>query len=327
MPPRKWGWWTEQKLDVLGDYLAAFTTASTSAGATIYLDLFAGQDQNVSRSRDEHVIRGSARRALDTTPPFSVMRFFELKSKATQLEAALRSEYPRRDFRVEPGNCNDTIAQALENLADFNWAPTFAFLDQQSTEVKWSTLEALASFKRRGRPKAELWLLCASGLLPRGLRLRTGAIDTSMAEQVTAMFGTDIWMDALMAARKGELTGSQFRAQLTNLMQWRLEKTLGYKTTMVFKITNTGGSEIFDMIFATDHPVGEKIMKDVYSSAMRRQPALRKRAQLQRRQDREEERGLVGMFDLNEVAPPPEEFAVHIQYEHEPPHPPFTTRV
>lgn len=53
MPPRKWGWWTEQKLDVLGDYLAAFTTASTSAGATIYLHLFAGQDQNVSRSRDE----------------------------------------------------------------------------------------------------------------------------------------------------------------------------------------------------------------------------------------------------------------------------------
>lgn len=43
---------------------------------------------------------------------------------------------------------------------------------------------------------------------------------------------------------------------------------------MVFKVTNTSGSEIFDMIFATDHWVGEKIMKDVYSAAERRQPAL-----------------------------------------------------
>lgn len=62
MPRRSWGWWTEQKLDVLADYLAAFTKASMRAGTTVYLDLFAGQAQNVSRSRDEHVIRGSARR-------------------------------------------------------------------------------------------------------------------------------------------------------------------------------------------------------------------------------------------------------------------------
>ena len=43
MPPRSWGWWTEQKLDILGDYLVAFTKASTTAHASVYLDLFAGQ--------------------------------------------------------------------------------------------------------------------------------------------------------------------------------------------------------------------------------------------------------------------------------------------
>jgi three-Cys-motif partner protein len=326
MPPRKWGWWTEQKLDVLGDYLAGFTTASAKAGSTIYLDLFAGQDQNVSRSRDEHVIRGSARRALDAAPPFSVLRFFELASKASQLDTALKSEYPQRDFHVEPGNCNDTIAGVLADLEDVNWAPTFAFLDQQSTEVRWSTLEELARFKRPDKWKTELWLLCASGLLPRGLRLRTESLDTAVAAQMTHMFGTDVWVDALTLAREGRLTGSEFRAELTNLMRWRLETVLGYKTTMVFKITNTGGSEIFDMIFATDHPVGEKIMKDIYSKAMQRQPDLRKRALLQRRQDREEKRGLVGMFDLDEIAPQPGQSGVQVEYEHVPPTRPLTIR-
>jgi len=167
MPPRSWGWWTEQKLDILGDYLSAFTRASKKAGQTVYLDLFAGQPDNVSRDREQRVIRGSARRALDTQPPLSNLRFFELAANASSLEQALTAEYPGRasEFKVMPGDCNATITTALAELADLNWAPTFAFLDQQSTEVQWPTIERLARHKREGMWKTELWL-CASGLLP-----------------------------------------------------------------------------------------------------------------------------------------------------------------
>lgn len=323
MPPRSWGWWTEQKLDVLADYLTAFTRASAKAKATVYLDLFAGQAENVSRSRDEHPIRGSARRALDTQPPFTVLQFFELASRAGSLDRALKAEYPGRDFRVVPGDCNATIGRALAELADLNWAPTFAFLDQQSTEVQWPTLEQLARHKRADKPKTEVWLLCASGMLPRGLRIRADAIDSSVAERVSGMFGTDIWIEALRATRAGRLTGAEFRAELTNLMRWRLEHDLGYATTLVFKVTNTSGNRIFDMIFATDHPVGEKVMSDIYSTALRHQPALRRKAQLQRRQDREESRGVHGMFDLDEVAGPVlPTAAVHVQNEQAPVRPP-----
>jgi three-Cys-motif partner protein len=215
MPARSWGWWTEQKLDVLADYLAAFTRASAKAKTTIYLDLFAGQAQNVSRSRGEHPIRGSARRALDTHPPFTVLRFFELASRASSLDSALKAEYPARDFRVVPGDCNATITAVLTELAGLNWAPTFAFLDQQSTEVQWPTLQQLARYKRAGKPKAELWLLCASGLLPRGLRFRTQAMDTSVADRMSNMFGTDIWTEALKATQENLLTG-------VPLKPWRL---------------------------------------------------------------------------------------------------------
>jgi three-Cys-motif partner protein len=324
MPPRSWGWWTEQKLDVLGDYLAAFTKASTRAGATVYLDLFAGQAQNVSRGRNEHPIRGSARRALDTRPPFTVLRFFELESKAKTLDSALKAEYPGRDFRVVPGDCNATIAGALAALAGLNWAPTFALLDQQSTEVQWPTLQRLARHKRPGKPKTELWLLCASGMLPRGLKFRTETIDTTVADRMSSMFGTEIWTEALHAARENLLTGAEFRAELTNLMRWRLEQELKYKTTLVFKVTNTDHTGIFDMIFATDHWAGEKIMSDIYSRAERRRPALRHKAQLQRRQTREENRGVHGMFDLDDLAPQlPSSAAFHIQNEQVPPHPPY----
>ncbi|HUK70880.1 MAG TPA: three-Cys-motif partner protein TcmP [Streptosporangiaceae bacterium] len=327
MPPRSWGWWTEQKLDILGDYLTAFTRASTRAGMTVYLDLFAGRPENVSRDRGGRQIRGSARRALDTQPPLSMLRFFELDATAASLESALTAEYPDRvqDFRVVPGDCNATIASALAEVAEFNWAPTFALLDQQSTEVQWPTIEHLARHKRADKPKTELWLLCASGLLPRGLRFRTETLDTSVADRMSSMFGTDIWLEALQAARENLLPGAEFRRELTNLMRWRLEQELGYQTTLDFQVTNTSGNGIFDMIFATDHWAGEKIMTDLYSTALRRQPALRQKAQLQRRQDREEAQGVHGLFDLTELAPSPAADGTGFRIKHEPlpPHPPY----
>jgi three-Cys-motif partner protein len=322
---RSWDWWTEQKLDILGDYLSAFTRASSlKASTTVYLDLFAGQAQNVSRGRSRHPIRGSARRALDARPPFTILRFFELESKAKSLEAALKAEYLDRDFKVVPGDCNIKIAEVLAELAEFSWAPTFAFLDQQSTEVQWTTLQQLARYKRAGKWKAELWLLCASDLLPRGLRIRNESVDPAVAGRMTRMFGTDIWIEALDAARQNLLTGREFRAELTNLMRWRLEQDLEYQATKVFKVTNTSGIGIFDMIFATDHWAGEKIMNDLYSKAPSRQPALRRRAQLQRRQAREEQRGVHGMFDLDElVQQDPEDGLIRIRHEDLPVHPPY----
>jgi three-Cys-motif partner protein len=62
--PRVWGFWTKQKLSILADYLAAFGKASRSAHRTLYLDLFAGQDRNLSRETGEP-ISGSPRVALD----------------------------------------------------------------------------------------------------------------------------------------------------------------------------------------------------------------------------------------------------------------------
>lgn len=320
MAPRSWGWWTEQKLDILGDYLAAFTTACKKAGQTVYLDLFAGQPDNVSRDDADRVIRGSARRAMDTRPPLSVLRFFELDANARGLQNALTAEYPDRvtDFEVVPGDCNLTVPTVLADLADLNWAPTFAFLDQQSTEVQWPTIEHLARHKRPGATKTELWLLCASGLLPRGLRMRTEEIDTSVAKQMTQMFGTDIWLEALTAVRRNLLTGAQFRSELTNLMRWRLEHDLGYMTTLDFQVINTSGRRIFDMIFATDHWAGEKIMTDLYSRAMDRTPSLRNKALLQRRQTKLEDVGIHGLFDMADVASPPEPTAPGFQVRSRP---------
>lgn len=154
MAPRPWRWWTEHKLQILQKYLQAFAKASMKVPERIYLDLFAGQAENISKETGREIL-GSVHRALNTEPPFTRIALFELPAKAKQLEQALRAQYPRRrDIKVYPGDCNDTISQAMADLASVRWAPTFAFVDQHDNEIKWVTLEKLARFrKRKQRPR------------------------------------------------------------------------------------------------------------------------------------------------------------------------------
>src|SRR6266498_263214 len=130
MTPKPWGWWTEHKLQILGDYLQAFATASNRVAHRIYLDLFAGWPDNVSRETDEPIL-GSAQRALSVEPPFTRVCLFELGAKARRLDDAVRQVFPGRPgIQVYEGDCNVTLAQALRDLHAVEWAPTFAFIDQ-----------------------------------------------------------------------------------------------------------------------------------------------------------------------------------------------------
>src|SRR5438445_630958 len=111
---------------------------------------------------------GLRHRALGVEPSFTRVCLFELGVKARRLEDEVRRAYPARTgVVVYEGDCNLTLADALRDLRSVEWAPTFAFIDQFDSEVRWSTLERIARF-RRGRTKAEMWILFGTGLYPRG---------------------------------------------------------------------------------------------------------------------------------------------------------------
>jgi three-Cys-motif partner protein len=316
---RTWGYWTEQKLSILADYLPAFTTASQSSRKTLYLDLFAGEDRNLSRTTG-NPINGSPRVALNTMPAFSKVVLFELPAQAARLEAQLRADYEGRDFEVVPGDCNVTLAPLLRDLSSggWDWAPTFALVDQYAAEVRWSTLEQLARFKRLGRSKVELWLLFAPSMLPRGLASEDAGAIERFAGRITNMYGTEEWRQAYAARQFGRLNGSGLRDELLNLMRWRLEDVLGYRVTHSFGMKNTRGREIYNMVFATDHPAGERIMNHIYGKAAEAQPFMQAEAAAKVQAEKEERSGVVGLFP-----PPPKPVESVKLYQHRPPWPPY----
>jgi len=320
MPERPWGYWTEQKLSMLADYLPCFTTASKRTQTTLYLDLFAGDVENVSRTTGA-AISGSPKVALDTNPPFGKVILFEFPAEAARLEARLRLDYPGRDLTVYPGDCNVTIDQALCDLEPWASAPVFAFVDQYAAEIHWATLVKLAKFKRGSRYKVELWLLFAPSMLPRALGQDDPAHVAQFARRITAMYGTDAWQYIHAARLEGRLSPADMRYELVNLMRWRLENMLHYRITHTFEMKNTRGGPMYEMIFATDNAAGNSIMSYIYGVAAERQPQMRTEAFAKLREREEAERGELALFPA-----PARTVAPGALYQHRPPELPYHRR-
>jgi three-Cys-motif partner protein len=306
---RAWGFWTKGKLEILRNYLDAFTTASKSVGERLYFDLFAGETENVDRITGEP-LQGSPWVALSVDdPPFTRLRFFEI-DQPDELEARLRADFPGRDLRVYPGDCNMTIHEALEELRDLRWAPAFAFIDPNGPDVRWSTLEALATFKANRRNKVELWMLFPEPMFVRFLRTDGGEVEPDHARRITVMYGTDEWLRIYEARLSGRLAPAEARSEYVNLMRWRLQTLLGYAWTHALEVHNEQGRPIYHLIFATDHDAGDRIMRHLYGRALEEFPRMRQQAIDQRK-------GAMRLFDDSEFGAEPEE------YRYEPPWSPY----
>jgi len=289
---REWQYWTRNKLGILAGYLPAFNTASMKSAERLYIDLMAGEPFN----RDAHTgeeFDGSARLALSSTPHFTRLAFCEMPVKAAALEKDLQGRFPNRDFRVYPGDCNETIDRVLARLAPWRWAPTFVFADQQAAEIHWGTLRKIAAF-RSGERKAELWLLVSPAMITKGV---AGTNGSAFAERVDALYGRDDWRRVQRARDSGVISAEVYRDEMVNLLRWQLERALNYRMTARVPMRMPGGMPIYDMVFATDHPVGDKIMTSLYRKAAAREPGMRQEAKAKAMNKRDQDSGRMALFE------------------------------
>lgn len=80
------------------------------------------------------------------------------------------------------------------------------------------------------------------------------------------------------------------------------------------------------MIFATDHAIGDKIMKSVCQKAAERFPEMRREARARRRDRKEQESGFNPLFTHTELAHDTP-LRAHESYQHAPPVPPYDQTV
>lgn len=253
----EWGFWTEEKLRALENYLGAFTVASQSAPNTVYLDLFAGKVDNVRKDDRTHHFLGSAARALAINPPFSHLRFFELEEEAGSLQRDLVSKYGEREghrYKVIAGDCNQTVHSVITELKELGLdkSPSFAFLDPRAFHIDWQTIESLANFKDY-KYKVEMFILFADPSIQR----QYGA---SVDHNISKQYGNTDWKIFAELRSSNTISPEISRYCYAELFRHQLEDTLDYTTTMALPVKSDSGKPVYTLIFATDNEAGKDIM-------------------------------------------------------------------
>jgi three-Cys-motif partner protein len=205
MPDQRFGsLHTDQKLDVLAKYLAAYTTALKNKNfRLLYLDAFAGTgeiylpvDGSLLQDVEEviPVMEGSVHRALQVRPAFDNYVFVEKRPQKSKKLYRWKSEYPELADRIDI-HCADANEWLKRFCRETNWRSSRAvvFLDPFGNQVEWNTLAAIADTMA-----IDLWYLFPAGLGVNRQIGSSGQVLPDHAASLDRLFGPHDWRSAFL---------------------------------------------------------------------------------------------------------------------------------
>lgn len=249
--PLQHPYWSDNKAALIERYLRYFVYI-TKHGT--YIDGFAGPQA------PEKTKAWSAKAVIESEPRrLRHFYLFDLDPAQTQrLENLIREQRPRdksrgepkRTFEVRQGDFNVRIHELLESRVIKETEATFCLLDQRTFECHWSSVEALARYKKVGN-KIELFYFLPIAWLDRAL----AAVRDE--EKLVRWWGRSDWQVLRqMSVQERALAFCH-----------RLKSELGYRYTMPFPIYERryGGRIMYYMIHATDHAEANILMARAYN--------------------------------------------------------------
>jgi len=273
------GDWTLLKLDILRDYLNAYSVALKKRHfKKIYIDAFAGcgsvtlPDKCACKSSTESFLPedsrevdtsnkphdGSARLALQTEG-FDEYIFIEQEDIHIQSLKRLAEEFPRAKGKIKiiHGEANEELIRICKSMDPYTRG--VVFLDPYGLSVKWSTLEAIAQTK-----KLDMWYLFATNDLTRNLPNDLDRFVEDNLRRICEAMGIKPEMELLTetiygASPQANIFGDDGQkrtiktSQLPYLIKKRLETLFG-EIPDPPPLKNSKNGILFHLFFAVSNP-------------------------------------------------------------------------
>jgi three-Cys-motif partner protein len=284
------GRWTDEKLEQLRKYLAAYMrimTANPRAAyiQKVYFDAFAGSGERVDTGTNHgdtipqsvetdaeaaDLRKGSVQVALETEPAFDQYVFVEKNAAYAAKLGSLREQYPNLSTRIiiERGDANDVLVRWCRTT---DWQKTRAvvFLDPYGMQVDWATIEAIAATKA-----IDLWILFPLGQGVNRLLTRDTPPPASWAARLTRFFGNDDWRNKFYRPRAqssfldlpGAVEKNTDLDAIGDYFLERLKAIFAGVAEPALPLRNSKGAPIFLLYFAAGNekgaPTAVKIARD-----------------------------------------------------------------
>lgn len=152
------------------------------------------------------------------------------------------------------GDCNNAIPKFLSEGSVREKKAVFCLLDQYTNECKWSTVQALASQRRKRAMKFELFYFLPEAWIQRSIK------STKSPESCAKW--QECWGDADWRQLSQMLSHERIAAS-----EARFRSQLGYHHVASYPFSKADGEtkrDMFYMIHATDHPRAPALMRSAY---------------------------------------------------------------
>lgn len=281
------GSWTEEKLNRVRKYLAAYMKIFANNPRAqklipIYVDAFAGTGyRTIPQHLDSHTklfddmtepeveefLKGSARIALEVEPPFHRYIFIEKDPARAQELERLRDEFTH--VQIVQHDANSWLKEWCATT-DWHKCRAVVFLDPYGMQVDWALIESLAETQA-----VDLWILFPLGIAVNRLLTRSSEPPKPFAQRLTRFFCTESWRDVFYSRRTehtlfGESETTTKEADFARIGKFfveRLKTVFAKVAENPLPLRNSRNIPLYLLCFAAGNPKGAstavKIAQDI----------------------------------------------------------------
>jgi three-Cys-motif partner protein len=260
------GYWSEIKLDIVKEYAKAYSTIMSSEKQKsfyhIYIDGFSGAGKHFSKTSQDFV-PGSPLNALLIKPPFREYHLIDLDGdKIGELKKIVGE---RQDVNIYKGDCNEILLNDIFPKVRYkDFRRGLCLLDPYGLHLNWEvirtagqlrTIDMFLNFPIMDMNRNTLWR-------------EPEKVNQKNIERMNCFWGDESWKGVAYRKQRtlfGYEEEKSSNEDIAKAFQERLKKEAGFlKVPSPLPMFNSKGAVVYYLFFASQKPVGQKIVTDIF---------------------------------------------------------------
>lgn len=265
------GYWSEVKLDIIKDYAAAYSkilsAQKKSSLSHVYIDAFAGPGVHISK-RTGDFVPGSPANALLIKPPFREYHLIDLDRNKVNMLKEIAGK--RTDVHIHQGDCNSILLNEVFPRVLFNeFRRGLCLLDPYGLDLNWEVTQTAGRMK-----SIEVFLNFPVADINRNVLWRNPeGVDPADIKRMNAFWGDNSWRRIAYTTERS-LFGFEEKVEnevVAEAFRERLQKVARFAhVPKPLPIRNSKGVIVYYLFFASQKPVAENIIKDIFDKYRQR---------------------------------------------------------
>lgn len=262
------GYWSEVKLDIVKDYASAYSRIlSARTFYHVYIDAFAGAGVHISRETGKHV-PGSPTNALFIKPPFHEYHLIDVNHQKVALLQKITAKW--KNVTIHEGDCNQILVEKVfPNVQWKQFRRGLCLLDPYGLQLDWKVIETAGKMRTM-----ELFLNFPVADINRNVLWHNPeGVDAADLVRMNTFWGDESWRNIAYTTERNlfkHLEKEENEVVAEGFRQ-RLIRVAGFKNVPVpLPMRNSKGAIIYYLFFASQKPVAENIVKQIFDKYRQR---------------------------------------------------------